>query len=70
MSQFCRKCGGSMDVGLEDTTWRHICNSCGYIDYFNPKMVRLCTRPSLPLAKALCHKMKTKQIQPFFLYFI
>jgi len=42
MSQFCRKCGGSMDVGLEDTTWRHICNSCGYIDYFNPKMVVGC----------------------------
>jgi len=42
MSEFCRRCGGPMDVGLEDTTWRHICSGCGYIDYFNPKMVVGC----------------------------
>eukprot|EP00951_Prasinocladus_malaysianus_P043812 scaffold553535_cov42-Prasinocladus_malaysianus.AAC.1 len=39
MSQFCRKCGGQMDLFEESKdTWRHMCADCGYIDYFNPKM--------------------------------
>ena len=40
MSKFCRKCGSPMEVSLSDASWRHICTGCGYIDYFNPKMVR------------------------------
>jgi Nudix N-terminal len=23
-----------------DDHWRHVCTSCGYIDFINPKMVR------------------------------
>ena len=25
-----------------DKEWRHVCNACGYIDYFNPKLVVGC----------------------------
>ncbi|WIA09455.1 hypothetical protein OEZ86_012036 [Tetradesmus obliquus] len=43
-SKFCRMCGGSMAIIQPegDKEWRHVCNSCGYIDYFNPRMVVGC----------------------------
>jgi hypothetical protein len=22
-----------------DTSWRHVCSACSYVDYFNPKLV-------------------------------
>ncbi|GAX73460.1 hypothetical protein CEUSTIGMA_g912.t1 [Chlamydomonas eustigma] len=53
-SNFCRQCGSAMQLkrakeeGSEDSDsnggWRHMCSNdeCGYIDYFNPKMVVGC----------------------------
>jgi NADH pyrophosphatase NudC (nudix superfamily) len=37
-------CGNDMRVIQPegDKEWRHVCNSCGYIDYFNPKLVVGC----------------------------
>ena len=36
------QCGGRMELVLHesDSQWRHVCQSCGYVDYFNPKLVR------------------------------
>lgn len=41
--QFCRMCGTKMQLAIPkgEAAWRHVCSSCGYIDYFNPKMVRM-----------------------------
>ena len=41
--QYCRMCGTQMQLTVPkgEAAWRHMCSSCGYIDYFNPKMVRL-----------------------------
>lgn len=43
-SNFCRLCGAPMAlvVPAGDGEERHVCSSCGYIDYFNPKMVVGC----------------------------
>eukprot|EP00775_Hariotina_reticulata_P005531 gene5531-5767_t len=37
-------CGGGMQLVQPDgdKEWRHVCDACGYIDYFNPKMVVGC----------------------------
>ena len=42
LSQFCRKCGGkiSMRRPPSENELRHVCDVCGYIDYYNPKLVR------------------------------
>ncbi|KAL3155402.1 hypothetical protein ABBQ38_010959 [Trebouxia sp. C0009 RCD-2024] len=42
--QFCRMCGTKMQLAIPkgEAAWRHVCSSCGYIDYFNPKMVVGC----------------------------
>lgn len=41
--QYCRMCGTQMELAIPkgEAAWRHVCGSCGYIDYFNPKMVRM-----------------------------
>ncbi len=41
--QYCRMCGTQMELAIPkgEAAWRHVCSNCGYIDYFNPKMVRL-----------------------------
>ncbi|KAK9806792.1 hypothetical protein WJX72_002881 [[Myrmecia] bisecta] len=43
-SHFCRMCGGKLELAIPSTEaeWRHVCGSCGYVDYFNPKMVVGC----------------------------
>lgn len=45
---FCRKCGTKMELAIPkgEAAWRHMCSSCGYIDYLNPKMVweQCCSR--------------------------
>lgn len=43
-SRFCRQCGSPMEVirPQGDNEWRHVCTSCKYVDYFNPKMVVGC----------------------------
>lgn len=45
--QFCRMCGTKMQLAVPkgEAAWRHVCSSCGYIDYFNPKMVRMLLLP-------------------------
>ena len=45
--QFCRMCGTEMQLAIPkgEAAWRHVCGSCGYIDYFNPKMVRMASLP-------------------------
>lgn len=42
--QFCRMCGTKMELAIPqgEASWRHMCGNCGYIDYFNPKMVVGC----------------------------
>jgi len=45
-SNFCRMCGSKM-IGRKpegEREWRHVCSNsnCGYIDYFNPRMVVGC----------------------------
>ncbi|EFJ46901.1 hypothetical protein VOLCADRAFT_44814, partial [Volvox carteri f. nagariensis] len=37
-------CGGRLSVSKPtgDKEWRHVCGSCGYVDYLNPKMVVGC----------------------------
>ena len=41
--QYCRMCGQKMELTVPkgEAAWRHMCKSCGYIDYLNPKMVRI-----------------------------
>ena len=36
-------CGTGMQLTVPkgEAAWRHVCGNCGYIDYFNPKMVRI-----------------------------
>ncbi|GIL88234.1 hypothetical protein Vretifemale_16183 [Volvox reticuliferus] len=43
-ANFCRVCGGRLAVSKPsgDKEWRHVCSSCGYVDYQNPKMVVGC----------------------------
>lgn len=40
-SNFCKICGNSMSltVPIGDNKQRSVCNSCGFTDYINPKMV-------------------------------
>ena len=42
-SKFCSQCGGPIEWGVPtgDHCWRHVCSACGFIDYFNPRMVRV-----------------------------
>jgi hypothetical protein len=41
-SKFCSQCGGPIEWGVPagDHCWRHVCSACGFIDYFNPRMVQ------------------------------
>lgn len=38
---FCKRCGHAMSIQVPDgeDELRHACNSCGFIDYHNPRMV-------------------------------
>lgn len=47
IANFCRMCGGKLDMRIPDGDdhWRHCCADCGYIDFFNPKLVQPQTRP-------------------------
>eukprot|EP00887_Chlorella_sp_A99_P005470 scaffold1.g5470.t1 len=40
-AKFCRSCGGGVDLVLAEggTRWRHHCQACGEIEYYNPRMV-------------------------------
>ena len=40
-SHFCSQCGGRIEwaVPTGDHCWRHVCSACGFIDYYNPRMV-------------------------------
>ena len=33
-----------MRVPPREKEVRHVCSSCAYVDYYNPKMARLCLR--------------------------
>ena len=48
--QYCRMCGTQMELAIPkgEAAWRHMCSDCGYIDYVNPKMVRMA--PGQPLS--------------------
>ncbi|DBA71055.1 TPA: hypothetical protein ACH3X2_011478 [Trebouxia sp. C0005] len=48
--QYCRMCGTQMELAIPkgEAAWRHMCSNCGYIDYLNPKMVRMA--PGRPLS--------------------
>lgn len=61
-SAFCRMCGGGMTHKHPDgdKSLRYVCTACGYVDYFNPKIVCGCivehegqVRPSPPCID--CH---------------
>lgn len=41
---FCKRCGNSMSIIVPqgEDELRHVCSSCGFIDYHNPRMVRTC----------------------------
>ena len=41
---FCSHCGKSVSLRIpeEDNRPRHVCDSCGYIHYQNPKIVAGC----------------------------
>lgn len=43
-AQFCSSCGGGIKLGIPegDDQWRHICQSCGEVHFFNPKLVVGC----------------------------
>ncbi|KAK9821087.1 hypothetical protein WJX74_010726 [Apatococcus lobatus] len=43
-AKFCKQCGGTITFSIPegDQEWRHVCTSCGFIDYYNPKMVVGC----------------------------
>ena len=47
-AKFCKQCGGNISLSIPegDQEWRHVCTNCGFIDYYNPKMVR--EHPDLP----------------------
>jgi len=70
--QYCRMCGTQMELAIPkgEAAWRHMCSNCGYIDYLNPKMVRMApgqalsvhhcsplmfTRPFSKLHSSPCH---------------
>ena len=42
LSNFCRKCGGKITMRQppDKNEVRHVCEACGFIDYYNPKLVR------------------------------
>ena len=42
LSNFCRKCGGKITMRQppNENEVRHVCEACGFIDYYNPKLVR------------------------------
>ncbi|CAK0784711.1 hypothetical protein CVIRNUC_007915 [Coccomyxa viridis] len=44
LSNFCRKCGGKiiMRQPPNENEVRHVCETCGFIDYYNPKLVVGC----------------------------
>ncbi|KAG2447835.1 hypothetical protein HYH02_007291 [Chlamydomonas schloesseri] len=43
-SNYCRVCGSPLKLSKPDgeREWRHVCPSCGYVDYHNPKLVVGC----------------------------
>ncbi|KAK9855155.1 hypothetical protein WJX84_009653 [Apatococcus fuscideae] len=43
-AKFCKQCGGNISLSIPegDQEWRHVCTNCGFIDYYNPKMVVGC----------------------------
>lgn len=43
-AQFCSSCGGGimLEVPEGDDRWRHVCQSCGQVHFFNPKLVVGC----------------------------
>ncbi|EIE26161.1 hypothetical protein COCSUDRAFT_10765, partial [Coccomyxa subellipsoidea C-169] len=44
LSNFCRQCGGkiAMKVPPGENEERNVCTDCGYVDYYNPKLVVGC----------------------------
>ncbi|CAL5223162.1 g5633 [Coccomyxa viridis] len=44
LSNFCRKCGGTISMRRppSENELRHVCDACGYVDYYNPKLVVGC----------------------------
>ncbi len=58
LSQFCRKCGSPMVMQIppREKELRHVCSSCAYVDYYNPKMVGFimlalsASSPSMPVS--------------------
>jgi ribosomal protein S27AE len=53
--QYCRMCGTQMELAIPkgEAAWRHMCSNCGYIDYLNPKMVRMAPGQALSVLRAL-----------------
>ena len=52
-ANFCSQCGGRIEwaVPTGDHCWRHVCSACGFIDYYNPRMV-CAIQPALTAALA------------------
>lgn len=44
VAHYCRMCGSKLEVVVPqgDSVYRHVCSSCTYVDYQNPKMVVGC----------------------------
>ena len=57
LSKFCRKCGGKISMRRPPTEneLRHVCDTCGYIDYYNPKLVRSVRLPFVVLQLSTHH---------------
>ncbi len=53
--QYCRMCGTQMELAIPkgEAAWRQMCSNCGYIDYLNPKMVRMAPGQALSVLRAL-----------------
>mmetsp|Transcript_904 Transcript_904/g.2773 ORF Transcript_904/g.2773 Transcript_904/m.2773 type:complete len:292 (-) Transcript_904:501-1376(-) len=44
LAKFCRVCGGPVQLAIPegDDHWRHVCQACGAVEFYNPKMVVGC----------------------------
>ena len=42
IASYCRGCGGPVELAIPDGDdhWRHVCQSCGAVEFYNPKTVR------------------------------
>jgi ADP-ribose/FAD diphosphatase len=55
---FCKRCGSKMEIRVpeNEVELRHVCSSCGFVDYHNPKVVVGCLLENRKGEVLLCRR--------------